>query len=164
MTARRALTVVAAVAAVLLTGAVGAAQSSNGRSAVELFVPDLPPIVVDRGPTGDELGAGDTLLFNGPVRDPDTGADVGSAVTRVRIVEPLPGGDAIFILDCTVRTADGTVVFYGAERLAHLGNEVTYAVTGGTGRYAGTTGTVTITPGELDGVVGGHAAFRLSRR
>lgn len=148
-----------ALVAVLVTAAPAAAQAAraagepppHATGSIEVLIGSGFVHLVDEPPSARQpfdVSAGDVLLFHDPVLDPDDPAQqIGTAVTRVHVVEPLDGGDAVFLLDCTVRLPDGTLVFSGAEQLAHLGIGVTYAVTGGTGRYAGARGTV---DGEMD--------------
>ena len=72
--------------------------------------------------------------------------------------------DAVLILDCTVRLADGNLNFYGAESFSSFADGVTYTVIGGTGRYHGTRGVVNITGGHVAGENVSLLAFDLTRR
>jgi hypothetical protein len=92
------------------------------------------------------------------VLDP-TGQQIGTAVTRVQAVQSLDG-DTVVLLDCTVRLADGNVVFSGGDQLARLATTGTvYAITGGTGGYVGADGAVTARPDTLRGKDGFRLAF-----
>lgn len=156
----------------LVTGLAGLTlagpKGTQGDQTLRVFIPDQPPThLADAAPLDDpattqpEYSAGDALLFRDPVLNPDTGDDLGSAVTRVQVVENPTAGDAAFVLDCTVRLADGNLAFYGADQLAHLATTTQFAVIGGTGTYAGTTGMVTGTPTEVGGRAGHLLTFEL---
>lgn len=156
----------------LLAGMAGLAvtgpKAKQDGQTVRAFIPDqAPTYLVDAPPLDDpatteqEYSAGDTLLFRDPVLDPDTGADLGTAVTRVQIVDDMTNGDAPFVLDCTVSLANGNLAFYGAEQLAHLATTARFAVIGGTGQYAGMTGAVTGVPAEVAGRAGHVLTFEL---
>lgn len=110
------------------------------------------------------FSAGDAILENAGLVDPDTGESVGRAVTRIQVVELLDGGDFLFILDCTVELKGGNLTFYGAGEFGDVAEGIDFALTGGTGRYAGTRGTVTVAGAEVDGEEGVKITFHLTRR
>jgi hypothetical protein len=121
--------------------------------------------VADRDPTyGDfnSLAPGSVLLFDEPLLDPASGAQIGTAKTRVQVVSQV-GDDLSFILDCTFEEPDGNIVFTGAELFSHIASAVSFAVVGGTGRYAGASGEVTITPATVAGQTGGIASFTFTK-
>jgi hypothetical protein len=121
--------------------------------------------VADRNPTyGDvnSLAPGAVLLFDEPLLDPASGAQIGTSKTRVQVVSQV-GDDLSFILDCTFEEPDGNIVFTGAEYFSHIASAVTFAVVGGTGRYAGVDGMVTITPATVAGQTGGVATFTFTK-
>jgi hypothetical protein len=77
---------------------------------------------IDEAPAGAspiDLSPGDTLLHHDPVLDPNTGQQIGTAVTRVQAIQSLDG-DTVIRLDCTVRLANGNVVFSGGDQLSRL--------------------------------------------
>lgn len=117
---------------------------------------------IDEAPAGGsilDLSAGDTLLHNDPVQDPATGQQLGTAVTRVQAVQSLDG-DTVVLLDCTIRLADGNVVFSGGDQLSRLATTGTvYAIVGGTGDHVGAVGAVTARPDTLQGTDGFRLAF-----
>lgn len=159
--------VVAAIAAATLlvptVAFTGAASADSGRRDVRVVVLERPPEhVVEEAPAG--LSAGDTLLFDEPVVNPKTGEHIGSAVTRVQVVKTLEGGDALFILDCTVRLPKGNLVFTGAEQFSHVATGMTFVVAGGTGRYAGADGTVTARHTDVSGQPAAVLSFDITRR
>lgn len=98
----------------------------------------------DSGPGGD---VGDILLERRPLVDPESAEPVGTAVTRVQVVE-VDEGDPAFIIDCTIQLEAGDLVFYGAGLFSQLGTGLSFAVTGGTGDYQRASGIVTVTVGE----------------
>lgn len=162
---------VSAVAGVVLAGCAAttgaAAPGEPPQRSLEVFVPDVPPYLIDQPPAAAgpmDVSEGDTLLLHGPVLDPATGQEIGFADTRVQVVQRLDGGDAAFILDCTLHLPGGTIVFYGSEQLSHLHSRVTYAVTGGTGRYDDAAGSVTGVTGEVAGQPGSSLTFRTAGR
>lgn len=128
---------------------------------IEVFVAESAPTHVDELEPG--LGPGDWLLFRDPVLDA-SGERIGTADTRVQVIAPAGAGDLSFILDCTVELDRGRLVFSGAELLSHAETEVTFALVGGTGRYAGAKGQVTGTPAAVDGQPTTHLTFELSRK
>jgi hypothetical protein len=155
---RWAAVVVMTAAAVLGLATVTASATAGAPAtpaAVSVFIPADPPAGLP--PEGTQ-----TLSVD-PVLDPDSGAQIGTAVTRVVIAE-VTDDNAVFILDCTLRLADGTLNFYGAESFSSFANGATYTVTGGTSRYHGTRGVVNITSGHVDGETGSLLTFDLTRR
>lgn len=162
---RRALALLVA-ALVLLAGLAAQAAQPDRRSRLTVFQAEAGGDATwfdlgtaDGGPGADP---GDLLLEHKPVADPRTGQRVGEAVTRVQVAATA-GEDALFILDCTVRLGGDAIVFYGSGRFSDLATGVTFAVTGGTGRYAGAAGTVRVVPGELAGETGVTMTFDLAR-
>lgn len=79
---------------------------------------------------------------------------VGRDFERLMVLRVIAGGqDADFIYDSTLRLAGGDVVLYGEGRFSDISSTegATIAVTGGTGTYAGATGTATFTATENEG-------------
>ncbi len=171
----RHLSVRLAVAALALGAVAGGgvvvanAASGTGRADLVVFEPESGGIatyfdLADGAADADPLTEiGDLALEHKPLVDPESGAEVGKAVTRVQVLD-VSGGDPVFNIDCTIALAEGDIVFYGAGRFSELAVGATFAVTGGTGRYAGTRGTVTIRGDSLDGTSGFTIAFDLTRR
>lgn len=110
----------------------------------------------DSGPGAD---LGDILLERKPLVDPESAEPVGTAVTRVQLVD-IDAGDAAFIIDCTIQLENGDLVFYGAGLFSQLGTGATFAVTGGTGDFHRASGIVTITVGAAGAIID----FDLARR
>lgn len=145
---------VAALAALAVSTLAGAAPPSQAQHDITVLVGSDFLHKVDEPPAGrqpHDLSAGDTLLHHDPVLDPDSGEQIGTAVTRVQAGRALGGADALFILDCTVRLANGNLVFYGPEQLSNIPTGTTYSLIGGTGSYAGAEGTVEGVLDEHDG-------------
>jgi hypothetical protein len=86
-------------------------------------------------------------------------ASIDAPVTRggdtVRIAETVvtitrAGDDPTAMIECSVELPAGIVFFNGAAHLADVGTGAVVPVTGGTGQYAGASGTVTMI-GAADG-------------
>ncbi len=161
------------VAAVAIAAASLAVPALAGGSPADLVVAEPESRIVrsfvDVGEEG--FSAGDTVVEHGGLIDPESGGDVGRAVTRVQVVQVLeppseenPFGDFEFILDCTVQLEDGTLTFYGAGVLHEFEEGVPFTLMGGTGRYAGTRGTTTVTSAEIGGEPGFTITFDLTKR
>lgn len=155
----RRVAVVLMAAATVVAMAAAAASPATGRpakpAALSVFIPGEPP--------GGLPPEGAQILTVDPVFDSDSGAEIGTAVTRV-VIARVADDDAVFILDCTVRLPDGNLNFYGAESFSSFADGVTYTVIGGTGRYHGTQGVVNVTGGQVDGHNGSLLAFDLTPR
>lgn len=105
--------------------------------------------VVEESPEG--FSPGDTGLEDHPLFDSASQEEVGRANTRYTILRT-EGEDALFYLDCEVTVPGGTIVFAGAGRFSELfADGVLFAVTGGTGDYRHTRGTVRVSHAERDG-------------
>jgi hypothetical protein len=70
------------------------------------------------------------------------GAEVGTAETILTFTRA--GDDPVAIIECSVELPDGNVLFNGSVHLAALGTGADVPVVGGTGKYAGARGTVTM--------------------
>jgi hypothetical protein len=154
----------AVVAALVITvTAVSAAAPAPAQRDFEVFTGPGFLHKIDEAPAGTsvtDLSPGDTLLHHDPVLDPNTGQQIGTAVTRVGAVQNLDGADKVILVDCTVQLADGDVVFYGADQLSRVQTTGTvYAITGGTRSYVGADGTVTVRLDKLQGKDGFRLAF-----
>lgn len=161
MRTRVVILIAAVVAALGIAVPASLAATNDG---IVVFEPtsQVSDTYLDLGEGG--FSAGDTILENAVLTDPDTGESVGTVVTRIQVVEVLDGGDFLFILDCTVQLSGGNLTFYGAGVFGDVAEGVDFALTGGTGRYAGTRGTVTVTAAEANGEEGVTIAFHLTRR
>jgi hypothetical protein len=128
----------------------GLSRSSEAQTQTQIQVLEYPgPYFrfVDLGKPG--VGAGDIRLQIWDLLDPVDESVVGDSVMKVTIVRSHHGGQFFtIILDCTVRLSDGDIAFHGVIRTDEFGP---LPVVGGTGAYAGATGTVTIEPAEVAG-------------
>lgn len=134
--------------------AVAAVAGDGGKrghgKVLEVVLVNEPPVFGDF-----TLTPGDTVLLEDPAYI--DGVEAGDSLTRIQFLE---GGS--FLLDCTVRLeGKGNLVFAGGEEAASLETGVTFAVTGGTGKFSGTGGQVTITPTELNGARASLLKFHL---
>ncbi len=97
--------------------------------------------IVDLGKTG--FGPSDQLIEESPVSDTD-GKAIGTAYTAVTMTSGTSMADAVGLIDCHIVLDGGSVLFNGSVSLKDLGTGVTVPVIGGTGRYAGAGGSVTM--------------------
>jgi len=157
------------VAALIVSIAAVSAAATPGRAQrdFDVFTGQGFLHKIDEEPVGSgvlDLSPGDTLLHHDPVLDPNTGEQIGDAVTRVRTVENVDGGDVVVLVDCTIRLPDGNIVFYGGDQLSRVQQSgTTYAITGGTGAYSGADGTVTVRIDQVEGQDGFRVAFGFTR-
>jgi hypothetical protein len=112
-----------------------------------------------KGDPGSDIG--DLLVEHKTLLDPSTGAKVGEAMTRGEAADVV-AGDTVIIIDCTIKLAGGDVVFYGAGLFSKMMDKgLGFAVTGGTGKYRGAKGGVTVRVAERNGKPGANIAFNL---
>ena len=147
------LTAAAALAAASITAAArpdaGPAQAGAPTGTLELLEREGRARFVDHPPVGGRRrppSLGDELVITGVDRDPATGARAG----RSSMTCTLLGASG---LDCrgTLVLRDGQIAVQG---VAGDAPPATVAVVGGTGRYAGARGTMTVTEaGDRERVV-----------
>jgi hypothetical protein len=126
----------AAVAAALFGGAAAGAQDSP--RTIELMSVEQGCAAADNGRRGE--GLGDLQACRGRLRDPASGAAAGRAHwTCVYLGSTRAGSDC----SAVVGLHGGTLQAAGA--LSHTSATSTWAITGGTGAYAGARGTVRLT-------------------
>ena len=118
----------------------------------------LPLAGPHKGDPGSAIG--DQLLEHKTLYDSTGSRKVGEAVTRVAVAD-LKGSDQVFNVDCTIKLTGGDIVFYGAGLFSKFATGVSFPVTGGTGKYRGARGLVTIKIAELNGKSGANLAFSL---
>src|SRR6266571_3849598 len=131
------VTIAAALAAVALSQMVFAADT-QGQSKFTLVVNDPNGIVVPpdffNNLQPNAQGTEDSPLL----RD---GQTVGLAET-VYTVTRVHGDDVDVMIECTIELPEGNILFNGTGHLADVQSGLTVPVIGGTGRYAGASGTV----------------------
>lgn len=115
---------------------------------------------LDLAPAG--FGPGDMVFEIQPLLDPADGTNVGRAYTRLHVMRLLKSGDFVFMIDCQVKLADGTILFHGTAWFRDFEAGAIFPVTGGTGAYELARGTVTATFGRLDGRDGATLVFDLT--
>lgn len=162
------------IPAAALVAALGVTASTAGATGMDedlVVFEDRSTVVETFVDVNDEgFSAGDTIVEYVSVVSPDSGEVAGRNVTRIQVVESRvapsdddPIGDFLFVLDCTTELEGGTITFHGAAEFAEFPESgLTFTVSGGTGEYAGTSGTVHITLAEIDGNTGPRLAFDLS--
>jgi hypothetical protein len=152
---------IAMAAATIAVGVMAPMWARAGDRQVTVFDVEGPyEKDLDLGPAG--FGPGDTVFEIQPLLDPADGANVGKAYTRLHVMRLLKSGDFVFMIDCQVTLADGTILFAGTARFGDFGTGAVFPVTGGTGAYELARGTVTATFGQLDGKDGATLAFDLT--
>jgi hypothetical protein len=144
---RRSIVAVACASVAIAVGAgPAAAGGGNGTKTVRFHSPDVAPTFVDLGEPG--RGVGDLTIFDGTVQDAKGRRDVGRyygtqitvAVADTQVVQSmitydLGRGDTLLF---------GGIGEYPAEGGGLVkGQRFTRPVLGGTGKYAGATGTIT---------------------
>jgi hypothetical protein len=139
----------------------GPSLSSEAQTQTQIQVLEYPgPYFrfVDLGKPG--VGPGDIRLQIWDLLDPVDESVVGDSVMEATVVRSHHGGQPFtIILDCTVRLSEGDLAFHGAIQTDEFG---VLPVVGGTGAYAGATGTVTIEPAEVAGQAGFMWTFDLT--
>ena len=118
--------------------------------------------IVDAGRPGFPT-PGDEIIEVHDLLDPaDETTVVGRALTHIEVLKPIHGGeDLLFAIDCTIQLADGSITFYGGDRLGRIAEGITLPVNGGTGVYAGASGTVTAVHRDVAGADGALLTFEL---
>jgi hypothetical protein len=96
---------------------------------------------LDLGKPG--FGPGDEIVEVAPVTD-SSGATIGKTYTTVTIVSGKSMPQAWGAVDCTVALPGGNLLFHGAFAFKDLAKGTAAPVVGGTGKYAGATGSVAI--------------------
>jgi len=138
---------VAIAATVLVVGALGGWLAPASLAGTQIQVLDREGFEreVDLGKPG--FGPGDVILEIGTLYATDGTTVVGSDFDRIQVLRVLAGGeDFAFFFDGTIRLADGDVILYAEGRFSDVFTEdgAPVAVLGGTGTYAGATGSATI--------------------
>jgi hypothetical protein len=140
-----------------------APASSAAPVSVEVLDSGVPfNRIVDAGRPGFPT-PGDEIIEVHDLLDPaDETTVVGRALTHIEVLKPLQGGeDLLFAIDCTIQLADGSITFYGGDRLGLIAEGITLPVNGGTGAYAGASGTVTAVHRDVAGNDGALLTFDL---
>ena len=112
-----------------------------------------------KGDPGSDIG--DLLVEHKSLLDPSSGAKVGEAVTRGQTADVV-AGDPLIIIDCTIKLAGGDIVFYGSGPFSKMMDKgLGFAVVGGTAKYRGAKGLVTVRMAERNGKPGANITFNL---
>lgn len=136
--------VVVAIAAALLVGTLlgpGISAASNAkRQHFTVVAQDseatFVPADFGQAPEPNQRATEDAPVY----RD---GHAVGLAETALTLTR-VAGDDVAGLIDCSVELPEGNILFAGSFHFANLGSGATVPVVGGTGSYAGYTGTVTM--------------------
>jgi hypothetical protein len=136
--------VVAAVALAAVAGLAGCSDSTHGEeTTLKLIEPgegsgETFGLIGKATKKGVEPGNG--FAFSTPLQDPSSKKKVGELVATCIATKPSPGEELHGQCNGTAIVPGGTLSLnVGGD----VGNKVTGAITGGTGKYAGATGTFT---------------------
>jgi hypothetical protein len=102
--------------------------------------------------------SGDYQLFTDVLFDPKTGEKRGRDTGKLTLIKKRNGA---FIVEDTFIFPTGKIMIYGASRFANI-SKAAFAVTGGTGRFSNTSGTVRASGGRCNGKRGLHLTFNLT--
>lgn len=92
---------------------------------------------------GSGFSAGDIVLSRGAGADPETGEKSGHLTVRCQRTKVAADKTwARLLCDGELRTSSGTITFAGTRLQGEDHPSGTFAITGGTGNYVGTGGTV----------------------
>jgi hypothetical protein len=129
---------------VLVAGLVPAASQSGGERFVICEKNGRHDYEADVDSDQDgEFSAGDTFLFAEPEFDTD-GKQIGKSAGSGTAVRVFSNHDAIVELDVSLNLKGGRLEVQGAVRASNFGKTPQFPIVGGTGRYAGAGGTITI--------------------
>jgi hypothetical protein len=157
---RKAVALVVASALVgsgVVIGAMVPASSQQGRT-IRLY--EREGTGFDKFINVDGPGvAGDTIIETHPLYRLGTRKKVGRDVAHITLIRAIGNqGNALFRVALTARLGGGKIEASGFGTLARLSRGFRCAVTGGTGLYAGATGTLTFRETERRGLF----TFRLN--
>lgn len=89
--------------------------------------------------------AGDTDIQDNPLFRVGAGTNVGRDIVQVVFIHRLPHNDARFRVAATFRIGRGKLEIAGTSKLSKLDRgTATFAITGGTGKYNGASGTLIV--------------------
>lgn len=148
----------------LLLSAGASAQAPPTQSRVQF-------ILFDRDDTGSthnlDIGKsgiptpGDFFLGTHALYDPHTKQRVGYDVEQLQVIHAYPNGDFLGFVHATATLADGRIQVDGAIRFSKVNSSTgdVLPVTGGTGFYRDTSGTVRVRIGSIGGHSGSYLSF-----
>lgn len=151
-------------AAMVLAATLWIPTAFAGNTQVQVFDPEGKfEKFIDNGKP--DFSPGDQIIEIHTLLDPADGSEAGTIYTEVTILRVVQGGeDFDLTVHCTVVLPEGTILFYGAFRFsdAFAPGGVTLPVTGGTGDFELSRGTVNLLGGELNGAGGTTFTFDLT--
>ena len=107
------------------------------------------------------FGAGDWGVFTQPEFDPQTGDKVGRVVGRFVFVKKTSKRDGHFVADVTTNLPQGKLMIYGSSKFSNFEKGVRFAITGGTGAYAGARGSVVVREAKCRGARGTRVTYSI---
>jgi allene oxide cyclase-like protein len=151
-----------AVPLVLSTGAAAQAPPAQTRVQFTIFDRDDTGAThpLDLGKAGFP-SPGDFVLENHAEYDPHTKTRIGYGITQIQVIHAFPNGDFLGIIHCTIVLSDGRIQFDGGFRFSKVNSSTgdVVPVTGGTGVYRDTSGSVKARIGSIGGHPGAYLAF-----
>ena len=141
---RSKLVTVGVMLAVVAAVWTGAGTASGGTSIHVVYGPEAKVAFLDQNRPGLRLG--DSLAARGPLFDPASNQQVGSAHLSCWVARTLIRNHGLY--DCTylLKLADGTITLQGLD--PHGPGSSPFAVTGGTGAYRDARGDAVFTDSE----------------
>ncbi|MFN2489413.1 MAG: hypothetical protein ABR529_06700 [Actinomycetota bacterium] len=91
---------------------------------------------------------GDYFVGSHPLYRTGTKKKVGRNITNLTVVQPLGKNNARFRAAATFVLGAGKIEVAGASSISRLGKGAVFTITGGTGAYAGATGTLNVREGK----------------
>lgn len=141
---------VALIAASALLGA--AACGTEGGTVLKLYLKETGGFMqaVPQRPEAEGFKPGDQIVEDNPLFD-QTDKQVGSDLTAATVIRTF-GPDPFLFFDCQDLLEGGTITWSGTTKFSALmGEGATFAITGGTGKYAGAGGWLKVAAGKRGG-------------
>jgi hypothetical protein len=135
----------ALLATLLGAGVLGASLlPASSQQATTLRIYERPGFEKFINNDGKRTLAGDVVVQVNRLYRTGTKKRVGRDVVNVTLMRRTGRNNAIFRVNATFVLGAGKIEAAGTSTFSHLRNGAAFTVTGGTGRYAGVTGTVNV--------------------
>jgi hypothetical protein len=96
-----------------------------------------------------------------PMYNRSNGDKIGKDVSRFVLVKRIGKRNGLGIVDVTANLPGGKLTVYGSFKFSAFRTGAAFAVTGGTGKYAGASGTAKVNNGKCGGKPGIHIDITL---
>jgi hypothetical protein len=107
------------------------------------------------------FSAGDWSVESTPLYNRSNGNKVGRDVSRFVLVKRLGKNNGLVIIDVTANVPGGKLTAYASTKFSAFRTGAPFAITGGTGKYAGASGVAKVRNGKCGGVNGIHIDITL---